>query len=303
MPSITVAIWMVTYNHELYIEQAIRSVMQQQVNFPLKLIIGEDGSIDRTRSICERLKNEFPESIELVGNSTNLGSTKNALQIYEKCFELQPTYIALLEGDDYWTDPLKLQKQVDFLEANKAYTFSMTRFLALDTHGDLTDENVGFFHDDSDVVYDFNMFTKGWFGGTLTLMFRTSVVSVEIFNRYTYFRDIHLYTELLKKGLGICQNFVSGVYRMHDQGQHTSLSELQQAKVAVNCYRELYLMHPDIGALKIKYRYFQRRYIKELIFQKHYLSAFKHSFLFGLKMKDLNFIISNWKRILKTWLV
>jgi glycosyltransferase involved in cell wall biosynthesis len=299
MTSITVAIWMVTYNHEAYIEQAIRSVMQQQTSFTYKLLIGEDCSIDTTRAICKKLQNEFPEHIELILNETNLGSTKNAINTYTQCFESKPTYIALLEGDDYWTDPLKLQKQVDFLEAHKNYTFSMTRFLALRPEFEFKDENKRFFEDDTHLVYDFDMFTKGWYGGTLTVLFRASVIDVKIFRAYHYFRDIHLYTELLKKGNGVCQNFVSAVYRIHDSGQHNSLSNLERTKVAVSCYQELLKSNRSIPQIQQKYRYFQHSYIKELVGQKHYLAAFKQAFLFGFYMNDLNFVISNFKRITK----
>ncbi|MGM5470813.1 glycosyltransferase [Flavobacteriaceae bacterium LMO-SS05] len=299
MSSITVAIWMVTYNHEAYIEQAIRSVMQQQTHFNFKLFIGEDCSTDNTKSICEQLQKEFPDHIELILNQENLGSTKNAIHTYIRCFESNPTYIALLEGDDYWRDPLKLQKQVDFLEANTGFTFSMTRFLALRPDESLIDENDHFFKEDLDIVYDFDMFTKGWFGGTLTLVFRASVMDLELFNKYQYFRDVHLYTELLKQGPGNCQNFVSAVYRIHDQGQHNALSALERGKIAVLCYKELYFKNTEIPQLKIKYRYFHRSYIKELLLQKQYFNAFKQSFLFGVYMKDTNFVISNWKRIVK----
>lgn len=303
MSSITVAIWMVTYNHELYIEQAIRSVMQQQTNFVFKLVIGEDCSTDNTKLICERLIKEFPKKIELVVNTKNLGSTENAIQIYKKCYEFKPKYIALLEGDDYWTDPLKLQKQIDFLETHQDYSFCLTRFLSGAQTNKLIDKNAHFFKNDSNLVYDFDMFTKGWFGGTLTLIFKTSEIDVRIYNKYKYFRDVHVYTELLKNGTGCCLNFISGVYRIHDQGQHNSLNELEQAKAAVNCYRELYIMNTDIDALRIKYRYFQRSYIKELVFRKNYFIALKQSFMFGLQMKDFNFIVSNWKRILKKCLL
>ncbi len=120
---ITVAIWMVTYNHEQFIEQAIESVMMQQTTFNYKLYIGEDCSTDKTRSICIDIKNKYQEKIELYLNEINIGATNNAQQIYKACFNSGAKYIALCEGDDYWTDPLKLQKQVDFLEANLDYSF------------------------------------------------------------------------------------------------------------------------------------------------------------------------------------
>lgn len=113
---LTVAVWMVTYNHEKYIAKAIESVINQETKFKYKLFIGEDNSLDSTAEICEFYANEYPDKIELVKNTSNLGPLKNAIQIYQKCIESKAQYIAILEGDDCWTDHLKLQKQVQVME-------------------------------------------------------------------------------------------------------------------------------------------------------------------------------------------
>lgn len=113
-----VAVWMVTYNHGEFIEKAIESVMMQKTTFQYKLFIGEDNSMDNTREICEKLKEKYADKIELFLHEENIGATPNGIFIYEQCFKSEAKYIALLEGDDYWSDLNKLQKQVDFLEAN-----------------------------------------------------------------------------------------------------------------------------------------------------------------------------------------
>lgn len=124
-----VVIWMITYNHEGSIEQAVRSVMDQQANFPFLLVIGEDCSHDNTRELCKALKEEFPDKIDLILPEKNLGVYgPNAIggKVFQKCFDRKPSYIALCEGDDYWSDLDKLQKQVDFLEKNTDYTNVIT---------------------------------------------------------------------------------------------------------------------------------------------------------------------------------
>ncbi|MHA1832032.1 MAG: glycosyltransferase [Candidatus Helarchaeota archaeon] len=113
-----VHIYMITYNHAPYIAQAIESALMQKTNFKYKLIIGEDCSTDGTREIVKAYAEKYPDKIKAYLNETNLGPIKNAIQIYKAC---TAKYIAMLEGDDYWTDPYKLQKQVDFLEANPEY--------------------------------------------------------------------------------------------------------------------------------------------------------------------------------------
>ena len=121
MNSPVVAVFMVTYNHENYIGQAIESVLIQKTTFPVKLFIGEDCSTDQTEAICLKYKEENPEIIDVRFNKQNLGAINNAKQIFEACFSSGAKYIAMLEGDDYWTDPYKLQKQVDFLDANEDF--------------------------------------------------------------------------------------------------------------------------------------------------------------------------------------
>lgn len=115
---------MVAYNHGDFIEKAIESIMMQNSNFNYKLFIGEDNSTDKTRVICQSLKEKYPNKIELILHEKNIGSNPNGIFMYQKCLESGAKYIALCEGDDYWTDPYKLQKQVDFLEANPEYILS-----------------------------------------------------------------------------------------------------------------------------------------------------------------------------------
>ena len=114
-----VSICMITYNHEKYITQAIEGVMMQQTNFSYQLILAEDYSTDNTLQICKRYEKLYPEKIKLLPQpNKNLGLMPNFLRTLNAC---TGKYIAICEGDDFWTDPMKLQKQVDFLEINSQY--------------------------------------------------------------------------------------------------------------------------------------------------------------------------------------
>lgn len=116
-----VSICMITYNHEKYIAQAIESVLMQKTNFDYELVIGEDFSTDKTREIVIKYQKKYPNKIKLVLNKRNLGMVPNFIQTLKKC---RGKYIALLEGDDYWTLPHKLQRQADLLDNNQDYTIS-----------------------------------------------------------------------------------------------------------------------------------------------------------------------------------
>ncbi|MFW6116142.1 MAG: glycosyltransferase [bacterium] len=110
-----VSVMMVTYNHAKYIAQAIDSVLMQETDFPYELVIGEDCSTDGTREIVMDYQRRYPTKIRLLLSEQNLGARANGRRTQRAC---RGEYRAILEGDDYWTDPHKLQKQVDFLESH-----------------------------------------------------------------------------------------------------------------------------------------------------------------------------------------
>jgi glycosyltransferase involved in cell wall biosynthesis len=110
-----------TYNHEKYIAQCLESILMQRTRFPFEVIIGEDCSTDRTREIVLDYQRKYPEKIQVIISEENVGPTRNSLRIQQAC---RGKYHAICEGDDYWIDPLKLQKQVDFMEAHPDVTMS-----------------------------------------------------------------------------------------------------------------------------------------------------------------------------------
>lgn len=110
-----VSIHMPTYNHEPYIAQAIEGVVKQQTDFPIELIIAEDCSTDHTADIALKYRKRYSSLIRVITFEKNVGMMNNFFRTHSAC---RGRYIAFCEGDDYWIDPFKLQKQVDFLEAN-----------------------------------------------------------------------------------------------------------------------------------------------------------------------------------------
>lgn len=115
MPDALVDIILPAYNQDKYIAQAIESVLMQKCSYRFRLIIGDDSSSDNTRKICESFVKDNPETILLMPAEANLGLAKNYQRLFNAC---TAKYIAIIEGDDFWTDPLKLQKQTDILESD-----------------------------------------------------------------------------------------------------------------------------------------------------------------------------------------
>lgn len=130
-PRPLVSVIVTAYQHAPFIAQCLEGILMQQTSFPVEVLVGEDESTDGTREICERFAVAHPERIHLF-----LRSRKDVLQIMGKptgranmldlLHEARGTHIAFCEGDDHWIDPLKLQKQVDLLEADPAATGCFT---------------------------------------------------------------------------------------------------------------------------------------------------------------------------------
>lgn len=113
MPLLSILV--LTYNQHAYIAEAIESILSQKVDFEYEIVIGEDCSTDGTCEIVRNYCRLYPHLISAIFHSPNIGMMNNFISAFKAC---RGEYIAILEGDDYWTSPDKLQKQVDFLEAH-----------------------------------------------------------------------------------------------------------------------------------------------------------------------------------------
>lgn len=121
-----------TYNHEAYLSEAIESVLMQRTNFAVDIVIGEDCSTDGTRAIAEEYVRRYPERIHLIASERNVGMRAN----YRRCIAAaRGRYVALLDGDDYYTAADKLQQQVDRLEADSSVGMCYTRSERIDECG------------------------------------------------------------------------------------------------------------------------------------------------------------------------
>ncbi|MDP3929942.1 MAG: glycosyltransferase [Bacteroidota bacterium] len=121
MNKILVSVCMITYGHEEFIVKAIEGMLIQKCSFDIEIIISDDCSPDKTQAIVDDFLNKHPKSglVNYSRNSFNKGLMGNFISALYKC---KGKYIALCEGDDFWIDSLKLQKQVDFMESNSNYS-------------------------------------------------------------------------------------------------------------------------------------------------------------------------------------
>ena len=165
-----VSVWMVTYNHEKFIAEALDSVLMQVTDFDFEIVIGEDCSKDGTRAIIREYEQKYPHLIRAVYHEQNVGASRNA---YEFTLPIcKGKYVACLEGDDYWTDPGKLQKQVDFLEANDDFSASGHQAIVFYDDGSAESYKFG---EDRDRVYTMNDMISHRKFHTAALMFRSEI--------------------------------------------------------------------------------------------------------------------------------
>ncbi|WP_175633423.1 glycosyltransferase family 2 protein [Pedobacter ghigonis] len=115
---ITVSVCCITYNQEKYIAQAIEGFLLQKTDFKIEILIGEDYSTDNTRQIIQNYQSKHPDLIKILSGEKNAGGVKNLLNVLKNA---TGKYLAFCDGDDYWTDADKLQKQVDFLKDNQDF--------------------------------------------------------------------------------------------------------------------------------------------------------------------------------------
>lgn len=251
---IIVSVLMITYNHENFIREAIEGVLMQKTDFPVELIIGEDCSTDSTRKICLEYKAKYPDKIRLLLPEFNLGVMRNFIETMQAA---TGKYIALCEGDDYWTDQYKLQKQVDFLEANSDYSCCFHRYDILDEETNLKrKDNIEFLFIDNDLKgceISTELFLNKWITQPLTIVFRKESLDINSLVKYKFTRDQHLIYHLLQSGKTYMFAFNAGVYREHMGGIHGKQSLKHQCDIGVEVAKELYRFNKSDMLLKDNY--------------------------------------------------
>lgn len=224
-----VSISCITFNHAQYIRQCLDGFMMQQTNFSFEVLIHDDASTDGTTEIIKEYEAKYPDIIKPLYEEENQwvkGRRGSAVFNFPRA---KGKYIAMCEGDDYWTDPLKLQKQVDFLEANPDFVMCSHKFL---NYFEKNSSYADFYSFDNNFVYDLAHFIlrKDWVTQPLTLMFRQSALDLEEYMKYKNAKDVTLCYHILEKGKGILLHDVMGVYRIHDGGIWQGVSRVLRIK-------------------------------------------------------------------------
>lgn len=225
--NVSVSICMSTYNHEKFIEESINSVLEQVCNFDFEVILSNDCSTDQTNQVIMKIIETHSQGnkIKYFNQAKNIGINGNLIYTLERA---EGKYIALLEGDDYWTDKQKLQKQFDFLENNPYYSICTGAYESvIPDQGSVVrkfDENV------EGITYEFNNI-RGFRSNYLNMFFRADSIQIDRLRTFTYSGDNVIFLMCLSKGNGYFFNQVLGFRRTHPNGLWTSKTVVDRIKM------------------------------------------------------------------------
>ena len=292
-PRPRVSVAMITYNHEKFIRQAVESVMMQETDFPYELVIGEDFSTDRTREICLDLQRKYPERIRLLLPEKNIGAKANEAQVFRAC---DGDFIALLEGDDFWTDARKLQDQVDFLERNPdcSACFALAKVISADN------QSAQFYIPAKDTpsrrfttedLLDRNRIA------TCSLLLRNVVAEIP-FERFDHLTmtDWPLNVMLSLRGPIGYLNHEMAAYRQHAGGIWTGAQEISKLTAVMHMYQTLIGLLPRRFAHQLTTKIIQHHQLiaLELLRKGRRASSFGHALRSLVSIPPFQALIYKW---------
>lgn len=235
-----VSISCVTYNQAPYIKECLDSFLMQQTDFAFEILINDDASTDGTREIIEEYASKYPEIIFPLYQSENQYSKGvRGMMLRFNFPRCRGKYIALCEGDDYWTDPLKLQKQVDFLEKNedvnlcfhRANLFQNKEFAMHQIPDNFEENSFSYI----ELLRHYNFIT------TASVVFRKPE---KFYSPDWYFSlpfgDLGMYKLFLNKKKIYCLKDIMSVYRIHEKGVWSSLGEIKGHENYLRFYQNIY---------------------------------------------------------------
>ncbi len=275
-----VAIHCLVYNHEPYLRDCLEGFVMQQTNFPFVAIVHDDASTDGSVAIIREYEEKYPHIFKPIYETENQYSKRDGSldRIMDEAINATGAkYVAMCEGDDYWTDPLKLQKQVDFMEANPE--FSMC-FHGAEIKNETDTKIITTCQNIEDKEYFTNDIFPGWVVPTASVVFRRLMVDIfpQLKNSYWIkYGDIVLFLKCTHTGRVWGMKDKMSVYRMTNNGAVVSqcLDPKSEEKVC-NHYRFLMMNFPQLD----------KKWPSEYIAQ-HYYTKFRNIKKMGYKLRYL----------------
>jgi len=244
---------MLTYNHAEYIVQALDSVLMQDVDFEYEIVIGDDLSQDSTRKLLCEYEQRHPKKFRLLFYETKQGVGGNVYEVFKHC---QGEYIAILEGDDYWTSPHKLKTQVAFLDRNPEFALC---FHSVQVYSQIEQQFVavdGVASNTSIYTLD-DLMKQTIFPRTCSVVFRSTGFQLPEWVKQLIHLDFITFVFACQGGSLKYFDDVMAVYRRHNQGVYSGASRITAIRNNIKSFSALN-------------QHFQYRYAEHLNLRKYY---------------------------------
>ncbi len=305
-----VSVCVQTYMHEKYITQCLDGILMQKTNFEFEILLGEDESKDKTREICIKYAKKYPDKIKLfLHKRENLikinGNPSGRFNFLYNLHNAKGKYIALCEGDDYWTDSLKLQKQINFLEANEDYAICFHNMEIYYENNPKQKELSNINQKEISTIDDLAI--KNYIY-TASYIFRNNNIDYPEWIAKTPVGDYPLFMLNAKYGKIKYIDQIMGVYRKHDGGvwanknyEYTSINFLRTRELLIGNFDE-----KTNNILKNKYRknamhlgiiYLNMNNLFEA--KKYFDKAKKYASKFKIMLASLNYLIKLFIKLVK----
>lgn len=281
---ITVSVALITYCQEKYIRKAIESILFQQTNFQYEIIVGDDCSTDATCRILLEYKEKYDDKITLILHEKNVGVTRNYYDVFKRC---RGKYITILEGDDYWTDSNKLQRQVDFLENNTQYIGVAHTFNLVDGNGSFVRKYTE--GNSSEKSVNIDSFLRGDFFRVTTVVFKNIFIESNekydvLYKAHRLVADFTLSVILLDLGdIYVLDNCMS-VYRIVSQDGASNYNSLKSPLDNYNDFIHLI-------------RFVDNHYNSKYDFSNDYIHRSYNAFLYSVNHRKLKEFFKTFKVI------
>lgn len=276
----TVSVVMLTYGHQHYIEQAINGVFLQKTDFPVELIIANDCSPDKSDDIIRKTIRYVPEhiTVKYTSHPHNIGMMANFIWALKQA---RGKYVAICEGDDYWTDPLKLQKQVEFLEKNPDFSIHCHNFKTQD--GDIVNTTSHFDRLNPKSEMNILDLSKNNVIPTLTAVYRNQEVTFPDWSLQSPLGDLILFMQVAKQGKIKYLNEKMAVYR---QNVGVWSGKKMDHKKMADLFNNLACMYQDLREVKNNLIVNRNKHIKAYLKEGSFLEMLNNPYFAKLSFTE-----------------
>jgi glycosyltransferase involved in cell wall biosynthesis len=289
-----VSVLMITYGHEKYIRQSIEGVLMQETDFDFELIVANDNSPDNSDKVIVDLIENHPKGklIKYIDRKNNIGMQANFSDAYTNC---SGKYIANCEGDDYWTDPYKLQKQVDFLETNPDYVLCFHKVKILKPKGELVEDFITKVPENYEAQETFARL--GNYIHTPSVVYRNILRKFPEEFEMSPIGDYFLYMMLAEHGKFKYMDEEMAVYRF-GVGIHSVNSQIKMAKANFKLFTLLlsYFNNPKINHILLDRQLNALDNFEHLV-RSEYQEAFVSHHVFFKALQSLKHPSKFWRKI------